>query len=462
MMYQSTTHTQRPLSRAMSAGLFCFGLAAFAPATGTAQVLQCVPDLTVQALGGPVFLLGETVRIFADLGAGSVTGGPPDYLDINNFSFLLDCSAGDTFPTCTDAGNTVTFVDNIVSDCLDSNGVAADFHTNITGNKVEFTTQSGLPVRNDANTTCNVQFDVRVDAIDPDNNTATIIEILGFLDADAQCSNTLAAGASASLSFDITARRAQFLVVKDFSDDNPAGVNVEISCNTGLPLNQNATISEFGDVGFDQVIFVVDAFDAGELDCDITESPVPAGYAESYVADNGIGGMAGDISDGAAGCHYDDVQEGNFFCEVTDTLQPVEIEVTKEWIGDLEAAGVTPDAGASWTCENVRAAADDTSLGTEVGSLSFSGNPDTEIATPIFADFGGSSVCSVTENTPFDAVETDDSDCASLPVSLGQGNSCTITNVVFFEGIPTLNRYGLAMLALLMLGVGGFAYRRFG
>jgi hypothetical protein len=32
---------------------------------------------------------------------------------------------------------------------------------------------------------------------------------------------------------------------------------------------------------------------------------------------------------------------------------------------------------------------------------------------------------------------------------------------VFFEGIPTLNQYGLALLALLMLGVGAVGLRRF-
>jgi hypothetical protein len=445
----------------MSSGLICFGLAALAPATGTAQVLQCVPELSVQALGGPIFLLGENVRISADIGAGSVTGGPPDHLDINTFSFLLDCSAGDLFPTCTDAGNNVIFVDNISSNCLDSNGDAADFQTNIVGNEVQFTTQSGLPVRNNANTTCNTQFDVRVDAIAEDNESATIIEILGFLDTEATCSNGLAAGASASLSFDITARRAQFVVTKDFSDDNPAGVDVQISCNTGLPLNQSGTISEFGDDGFTSVAFIVDAFDAGELDCHITESPVPDGYAESYAVANGTG-IAGSVDADADGCHFLDVQEGTFICEVTDTLQPVEIDVTKEWFGDLAAAGLTPDAGADWTCQNVRSSPSDTTLGTEVGALSFSGNPDTESAGPIFPDFAGTSVCSVTEEVTFDAVETDDSDCASLPVSLGQGNSCTITNLVFFEGIPTLNHYGLMVLALLMLGVGVFAFRRIG
>jgi hypothetical protein len=46
-------------------------------------------------------------------------------------------------------------------------------------------------------------------------------------------------------------------------------------------------------------------------------------------------------------------------------------------------------------------------------------------------------------------------------VSVNDGHECTITNTVFFEGIPTLNQYGLALLALLMLGVGFVGFRRF-
>ena len=32
---------------------------------------------------------------------------------------------------------------------------------------------------------------------------------------------------------------------------------------------------------------------------------------------------------------------------------------------------------------------------------------------------------------------------------------------VFFEGIPTLSQYGLALMALLMLGIGFVGMRRF-
>ncbi|MCH8058292.1 MAG: IPTL-CTERM sorting domain-containing protein [Proteobacteria bacterium] len=44
---------------------------------------------------------------------------------------------------------------------------------------------------------------------------------------------------------------------------------------------------------------------------------------------------------------------------------------------------------------------------------------------------------------------------------MGDSEECTIINTAFFEGIPTLNQYGLAIMALLMLGVGFVGFRRF-
>jgi hypothetical protein len=46
------------------------------------------------------------------------------------------------------------------------------------------------------------------------------------------------------------------------------------------------------------------------------------------------------------------------------------------------------------------------------------------------------------------------------PPSIGS-HTCTFTNTVFFEGIPTLSQYGLAVLVLLTLGVGFVGLRRF-
>ena len=77
---------------------------------------------------------------------------------------------------------------------------------------------------------------------------------------------------------------------------------------------------------------------------------------------------------------------------------------------------------------------------------------------------GGS--CYAMEMNVNDAVEVDNG-CKgtgqglySLEVSVGSGDSCVITNTVFFEGIPTLSQYGMALMALLMLGIGFVAVRR--
>jgi hypothetical protein len=52
-----------------------------------------------------------------------------------------------------------------------------------------------------------------------------------------------------------------------------------------------------------------------------------------------------------------------------------------------------------------------------------------------------------------------------LTLAPDQDVTCTLTNndTVFFEGedIPTLNRYGLILMALLMLGIGAVGFRRF-
>ena len=50
---------------------------------------------------------------------------------------------------------------------------------------------------------------------------------------------------------------------------------------------------------------------------------------------------------------------------------------------------------------------------------------------------------------------------ACSPLAAGGSGSCTITNTVFFEGIPTLSQWGMALMALLMLGFGFIGLRRF-
>jgi hypothetical protein len=237
---------------------------------------------------------------------------------------------------------------------------------------------------------------------------------------------------------DAATASATFEVRKAFNDGNTAEVNVTLSCNTGLPLVQDADISEG-----DPVRFVVVDFEDGTMDCQVTEE-VPAGYSDSY-ASNGPD---------ATVCAYEAVSQGNsFFCNITNSLDQVEIEVTKVWIDENPQFAAQNVADANWSCSNV-------AFGQNNGLLQFFGNPG-EDSFFVFPDWESGTTCSIVEvGLNESGVEVDDSDCDGLVVLPGVGASCTIFNTRLFEGIPTLSQYGLGVLALLMLGVGFVAFRR--
>ena len=259
--------------------------------------------------------------------------------------------------------------------------------------------------------------------------------------------NTDDVTATDSLSIPFVEGAARFTVVKDFSDDNPATVDVEITCNTGLPLHQEFTISEGH-----QVTFIVDSYMAGEMDCEITED-VPAGYTPDY--------FNGDVNSSVS-CVFEEIAAGaGHACIIYNELNPVTVVVNKEWHGVASDGGIDLYANAAYVCNNVLIGPDGDELASVDGVLSFEGELDSELISPLYPDYGGSSYCTVTEMQLVSAAEGDDSECANLPIGINQGNSCTIYNTVFFEGIPTLNQYGMLLLALLMLGMGVIGFRRF-
>ncbi len=253
-------------------------------------------------------------------------------------------------------------------------------------------------------------------------------------------------GAAIAVGEGTTPGRATFLTSKDFTDDNEAEVEVTLSCNTGLPLEQTTTISEG-----DPVNFVIGDFEPGTLDCEITEV-VPAGYTASY--DNGEA-----VSE--TSCEYLDVIGDPFTCEITNTLDQVQVDVTKVWIDENPQFNAQNVAGATWSCSNVAFPCELGFFnGCDGGNLDFFGNPG-EDSFSVFPDWEDGTTCSITEvNLLESGIEVDDSECQGLVVFPGVGASCTIFNTRLFEGIPTLSQYGLGLLALLMLGVGFVAFRR--
>ena len=257
------------------------------------------------------------------------------------------------------------------------------------------------------------------------------------------------------LAYAQTQNRATFQVYKDFTDDNPNPVNVHISCNTGLPLDQTKPITEGVPVEF-----VIENFDPNvlALNCDISET-VPAGYEVSYEATDDPTGNAGDFSSEDDGCFYVNVLGGSFTCNITNTPLPVDVEVCKEWVySNSSDDDISDEFTVRLQCSAV--IEDGYEVGDGIWRKSWNDSGDGCFTFTVHPEYGGDS-CTASEDVFDSAVESDDSDCSGLEIDIAQGAECTIVNTVFFEGIPTLNQYGLALLALLMLGVGFVGFRRF-
>jgi hypothetical protein len=239
--------------------------------------------------------------------------------------------------------------------------------------------------------------------------------------------------------------RATFEVTKDFSDDNPAGVEVTLSCNTGLPLEQSKVITEG-----DGVVFVVTDYDDGEMNCEVTES-VPAGYSPTYHT----GFVDGSSS---VSCSWSDLPWGaSAFCNITNNPDPVEVVIEKVWVieGD-NLNGVSQEFRVDLFCDSQIEEGDQSNGEWHAFA---DGEGDATFTFHVIPEFPDTE-CTVEESV-FDSAVESDNGCGTFTVSAGDGHECTITNTVFFEGIPTLNQYGAAILALLMLGVGFIGFRRF-
>ena len=258
--------------------------------------------------------------------------------------------------------------------------------------------------------------------------------------------------------------QAYFLVTKDFDDDNPAGVTVEIQCNTGLPLTQQAVVHDPDAIGlepgaFTTIEFVVNDFAAGEMDCDISEV-IPAGYLPGYTAGATTGQASSEFSD-EAGCHYTEIQGGAFTCAITNELQPVELIVEKEWIDEHPEYQLPTIVEVMLYCD-APIEPGFPCLGGEGNGGNYCSEQYIQPGGPgkwnVLPHFEGTTCWAVEE--PIAGVITDQSDCEEMVVYPGEGDGCVIVNTRVFAGIPTLNQYGLVLLALMMLGMGALAYRR--
>lgn len=247
-----------------------------------------------------------------------------------------------------------------------------------------------------------------------------------------------------------------FEVRKDFSDDNPAGVTVDISCNSGLPLTQSAEISETGE-GFHVVTFTVQGFVHGDTDCTITETTVP-GYIASFEA---TGASAMDPDPENPGCYFSGVSYGDVnHCTIGNALQPVPWYLTVAWSGDNQH-GIPPQpVELEVNCENVleggsgQPGSFTDTITLDPGALPFE--------YPVYPTWSEpASRCRTEAVSGSRAVEFDQGCADWLEIRVGdEVAECTVIATLFFEGIPALDRYHVALMIFLLLGFGLVGIRR--
>ncbi len=293
----------------------------------------------------------------------------------------------------------------------------------------------------------------------------------------------------------------------DGNDETPVTLTLECTTGTYSPQSVSVQPDPILDLGnMIEHIFVIDQIPVGvDNPCTVVETPI-AGYAAAHfcLPEWSTGEVNSDLcADGifseedifdldTEACAWTNVVEGDSnLCVIANYPLPVDVDVTKVWeTFGAEQADVDPDVRLEITCYPALGIEGGTSYGKDTWYATTylrDGDGDFDDEDGVYIGEGTATFevvpwwfptasdpddqeyteCWVDENASNnDLVEVDNgcgdsSSNAEIEVAVGMGDECTITNTVFFEGIPTLNQYGMAILALLMLGVGFIGMRRF-
>ena len=265
-----------------------------------------------------------------------------------------------------------------------------------------------------------------------------------------------------SLAMAGTTSLATFLTDFDYNDNNQwDDADVNISCTGGLPLNSGQDVMDG-----DEITFVLEFPEEGpksQTDCHIFADDF---NTDEYHTHYDCDGDTSCESDDDDGCWFFDVQDGeDNYCDVDLDPNDAYLRVNKEW-NLIGSVGVRPDFDARVTvCTDQQGVIKGDHYSPRTGRYCVTQTlygPQDDYFDVTFDDpqHEGDTVY-IFERTFDSAVEVDRNNCGSYIVKPGDDRECTIINTVFYEGIPTLNQYGLALMALLMLGVGFVGFRRF-
>lgn len=245
------------------------------------------------------------------------------------------------------------------------------------------------------------------------------------------------------------------LELNNISDE----VKVEIVCNTGLPLRQEATISS--GVGNGVVFVVEELIDIDLVECTISEIEGPNFGFRDWSVSNGE--IPTDLALG--GCLFTGGEGGNFLiqneCILVNQALPATFTVTTEWnVNDGTGDMVSQESDITIMCNE------------EIAGGIFNDEDDywyfyddlvgdDSVTVSVNTQTDGGAYCKAEDSVSSSSVDKISTCNGNFFLQPGGSSGCGFVYSVFFEGVPTLNQYGLAILALLMLGVGFVGFRRF-
>ncbi|MGD8681734.1 MAG: IPTL-CTERM sorting domain-containing protein [Lysobacterales bacterium] len=280
------------------------------------------------------------------------------------------------------------------------------------------------------------------DDSDPANNT------------DVASATSIERAADAPTSFDTT-------IV--FTNGYEGTGSVTLTCNNGEPLVQTFDISPGLPVNF--VITQLDFVDP-DVNCQVTLDAIDDGYVGSSFTANAV------LTDGA--CLFSATPEAGEApfnltldrantCEIVAEPVASTFEVSKQWLFEgnsvNDGSDISQDATIHVYCSPAAI-----NTGPSFGQVDWWAYPngDDGFSYGFYPSPEGGTTCYAVESGLDSSVESDQGCASGTDFEVGDGTKgCTITNTVFFEGIPTLSHWGLAILAVLTLGVGLVGFRRF-
>lgn len=284
---------------------------------------------------------------------------------------------------------------------------------------------------------------------------------------------------------------AVLLIDKIFTDGNDeTPVTLRMQCDGGSYTPELVMVDPDEPGGnYEQSFVVFNIPQGGIQECTVSEDPVPGYHTISVCIPelmSDVGNLCLDpdnAPDNSANvydlegsvCQWTDIQEGDTnLCQILNIPKPLEVEITKVWdVVNMGGENFSKGVDINFGCVNGGEI-----LGPDYWSL---GNNDFEyiddqtaiatVTTQVIPSWfpaasGLATECWADEHNLASGVEVE-SDCGDpaapgMVLTAGGGDvGCTISNTLFFEGIPTLNQYGMAIMALLMLGMGMLGFRRF-